>query len=188
MSDPFVEMAQNNMGWLEKLLKGLPGISGYVNKELRRDADKQVRELLAGALEQSKASIVELQKRLLKGGGLQYMDDVDEAMVKLQTLVDRVTTASYGYAGLFDAVRIKEEQIDALVRFDQAVAAQVGGLNEAINAVAMAIGSGENLGATISRLTQTVTNLHMLYDRRREAVVSPDLLSQPGYAPPVQSS
>jgi hypothetical protein len=68
------------------------------------------------------------------------------------------------------------------------VAAQVGGLNEAINAVAMAIGSGENLGATISRLTQTVTNLHMLYDRRREAVVSPDLLSQPGYAPPVQSS
>jgi hypothetical protein len=52
----------------------------------------------------------------------------------------------------------------------------------------MAIGSGENLGATISRLTQTVTNLHMLYDRRREAVVSPDLLSQPGYAPPVQSS
>ena len=69
MSDPFVEMAQNNMGWLEKLLKGLPGISGYVNQELRRDADKQVRELLAGALEQSKASIVELQKRLLKGGG-----------------------------------------------------------------------------------------------------------------------
>jgi len=186
MSDPFVDLAKNNMGWFEKLLKGLPGISGYVDKELRRDADKQVRELLAGALEQSKASIFELQRRLLKGGGLQYMDDVDEALVKLQTLIDRVKTASYGYAGLFDAVRIQEGQIDALVRFDQAVAAQVGGLNEAINALAMAIG-GDNLGAAIAQLTQTVTNLHMLYDRRREAVMSPELLSQPGYAPPVQT-
>ena len=38
------------------------------------------------------------------------MDDVDDAIVKLQTLIDRVKTASYGYAGLFDAVRIKEAQ------------------------------------------------------------------------------
>src|SRR5215213_11405727 len=122
MSDQFVDFAKSQMGAIERLLKGLPGISGYVDKELRRDADKRVREGLVQTLEHSKSELMDIQNRLLSSGGLLYMDDVDQAVVKLQTLIDRIKTASYGYAGLFDAVRIREEQLDALHHFDQALA------------------------------------------------------------------
>ena len=184
MSDQFVESAKQQMGAVERLLKGLPGISGYVDKELRRDADKRVRESIALELEQSKASLMDAQNALLKGGGLALMDDVDEAVVKLGTLIDRIKTASYGYAGLFDPARIKEAQLDALYRFDTALAQQVGVINTAIGALAQAIDARGNIAGAAAALTKTVVAMSQLFDRRREAVVAPDLLAQPGYAPP----
>jgi hypothetical protein len=188
MSDQFVDFAKSQMGAIERLLKGLPGISGYIDKELRRDADKRVREGLVQLLEHSKSELMDIQNRLLSGGGLLYMDDVDQAVVKLQTLIDRVKTASYGYAGLFDAVRIKEDQLDALNRFDVAMINEVGQLNEAITALSNAVADNSNIGPVASRVTKVVADLNRLYDKRKDAIVSPDLLSQASYAPPVPAA
>lgn len=185
MSDQFVESAKQQMGAVERLLKGLPGISGYVDKDLRRDADKRVREGIVLTLQQSQASLTDVQNALLKGGGLALMDDLDEASVKLQTLTDRIRTASYGYAGLFDAVRIKEQQLDALNRFDVALAGQIGAIDAAIAAVAQAVDERGNIGGAIADLTKTVTAMARLFDRRQEAIMTPDLLAQPDFAPPV---
>jgi len=187
MSDKFVDFAKSQMGAVERLIKGLPGIGGYIDKELRRDADKRVRESIALSLEQSKAALLDIQNRLLKGGGLALMDDVEDAIVKLQTLTDRVKTASYGYAGLFDAVRIKEAALDALNRFDLAMAQQVGSINSAIATLAQSVEERGNIGAAVDQVTKTVTDLSRLFDRRKEAIVSPDLLSQTDYAPEPQA-
>ena len=62
MADNFVEFAKGQMGAVERLLKGLPGISGYIDKDLRRDADKRVRDAVASSLDQSKAAITAVQK------------------------------------------------------------------------------------------------------------------------------
>ena len=188
MSDQFVDFAKSQMGAVERLLKGLPGIGGYIDKELRRDADKQVREGLARTLEQSKAELLEIQNRLLSGGGLLYMDDVDRAIVKLQTLIDRIKTAAYGYAGLFDAVRIKEGALDALNRFDVAMVGEVGQLNESITALSNAVADNQNVQPVISRVTKVVSDLNLLFDKRKDAIVSPELLDQPDYAPPAETA
>lgn len=184
MADNFVEFAKSQMGAVEKLLKGLPGISGYIDKELRRDADKRVREAIATALDQSKAALIGVQNALLKGGGLALMDDVNAALVNLQTLTDRIKTASYGYAGLFDPVRIKEQQLDALVRFDKALAQQVGIVNEKIAALAQAVKEKAGVDAAIEQLNQTVNELNALFAKRSQAVEQPGLLDDPAYAPP----
>jgi hypothetical protein len=188
MSDQFVDFAKSQMGAIERLLKGLPGISGYIDKELRRDADKRVREGLVQTLEHSKSELMDIQNRLLSSGGLLYMDDVDQAVVKLQTLIDRIKTASYGYAGLFDAVRVKEEQLDALNRFDVAMVTEVGRLNEAITALSNAVADNNNIASAAGRVTKTVADLNRLYDKRKDAIMSPDLLSQAEYAPPATST
>ncbi|MBK8048857.1 MAG: hypothetical protein IPK16_18085 [Anaerolineales bacterium] len=185
MSDQFVEYAKSQMGVIERLLKGLPGIGGYIDKELRRDADKRVRDGLAQLLDQDKAALLEVQNKLLNSGGLLFMDDLDGAIVKLQTLIDRVKTASYGYAGFFDAQRIKEPQLDALYRFDVAMVQEAGVLGGAIEALRNAVADKSNIGPTIDRVTQTIADLGRLYDKRKEAILAPDLLAQPGYAPDV---
>ena len=83
MSDQFVEEAKARMGAIERLLKGLPGIRGYVDKELRRDADNRLREMIAGQLEEQKQSLLHVQRMLLEGKGLLWMDNVDQAVQKL---------------------------------------------------------------------------------------------------------
>ncbi|RME51019.1 MAG: hypothetical protein D6790_20485, partial [Caldilineae bacterium] len=114
MSERFVDKAKEQMGAIERLLKGLPIIRGYVDKDLRREADRRLRQTIAAGLEAEKQRLYDLQKIFLRSGGLRYMDDLDGAVQKLQTLIDRIKTASYGYAGLLDAVKIREEQLNAL--------------------------------------------------------------------------
>lgn len=176
MSERFVEQAKANMGAVERLFKGLPGISGYVDKELRRDADKRLRELLALQLTEQKQQLFALQKQLLNSGGLRWLDDVDQVIQKLQTLTDRIRTASYGYAGLFDAVKIREEQLAALHQFDVDLANHVKAIGEILPRLQAAIASNESLQSALQELSQAVTEMDTLFDHRREAILSPDLL------------
>lgn len=187
MADNFTEFAKSQMGAVEKLIKGLPGIGGYIDKELRRDADKRVREAIAASLDQSKAALIGVQSALLKGGGLTLMDDINEAVVALQTLADRIKTASYGYAGLFDPVRIKEEQLDALVRFDKALAQEIGAVNEKIAALASAVKEHSDINTALDQLNQKVAELSMLFSKRSQVIETPGLLDDPAYAPPADA-
>ena len=107
MSDRFVNEAKERMDALSGLIKGLPGIQGYIDKELDRDADKRLRTMIAEQLNTQRRLLLDAQKRLLKSGGLQWVDDVDEAVSKMQILIDRVKTASMGYAGLFDPAPVR---------------------------------------------------------------------------------
>mgnify|MGYP003382442842 CR=1 FL=1 len=184
MADNFVEFAKGQMGAVERLLKGLPGISGYVDKDMRRDADKRVRDAIAASLAQSQAALTAVQNALLKGGGLAMMDEVNDVAVNLQTLADRIKTASYGYAGLFDAARIKEQQIDALVRFDRAMAVEVGAIDASIAALAQAVKERTDVEAAIEQLGAKVQEMNLLFSKRSEAVQAPGLLDEPGFAPP----
>jgi hypothetical protein len=183
MSDQFVDAAKGRMGAIERLLKGLPGISGYVDKELRRDADKRLRELIAGQLEEQKQALLEVQRMLLDGKGLLWMDNVDQAVQKLQILIDRIKTASYGYAGLFDPVRIREEALDALHRFDAAMAERVVDVQMGVGALRQAVSEGGDIGGQVRKLIDTLADLNTLYGKRQEAILSPDLLGKPGYGP-----
>jgi len=185
-SDRFVEQVDAQMGAVERLLKGLPGVKGYVEKEARRDADKRVRLFIAGELSATKSRLQDGQKKLLSGGGLRYLDRVDAVVVKLQTLIDRIKTASYGYAGLFDTVRIKDEQLKALHRFDVAMAQRVAELDAAVDKLIIA--ASDNNGSieeSIDNLTVDVTALNNLYAKRSEAIVAPDELLTSDYAPEI---
>lgn len=184
MSNPFVDKAKDEMGAIERLLKGLPIIRGYVDKELRRDADYRLRQTIASELDTEKQRLYTLQQKLMSSGGLRYIDDVDVAVQKLQTLADRVRTASYGYAGLFNAVRIREEELDALHQFDVALASHTYEVREAIDALATAIGENEGVTEAIDALVAKTGELNRLFDQRQRAVEDPNLL-QTESVPPV---
>jgi len=177
MTNPFVDKAKENMGTIERLLKGLPIVRGYVDKELRREADYRLRQTIAGALESEKQRMYDLQKKLLKGGGLLYMDDLDSAVTQVQKLADRVKTASYGFAGLLDAVKIQEDQLDALHRFDVGLAARTYEVQEAVDGLSSAVEQKTGIGDAIDSLTEKLGELNRLYDARHKAVEDPDALS-----------
>ena len=175
-SDQFLDQANEQMGAVERLIKGLPGVQGYVEKETRRDADKRLRLYIAKSLSDMQRRLLRGQQDLLDNSGLKDIDRMDSVLRRLQTLIDRIKTASYGYAGFFDTVRVKEQQLKALHRFDVAMAQQAAGLETTADALIQAIRNNEGVREKITELSDEIDDLDALFAKRGEAVVSPDLL------------
>ena len=103
---------------LKKLIAKLPGFKGYFAMVDRRQADKVLREVIADRFQAQWARLSAIQRDMVKAGKIELVDDVEEASIKLRTFVDRVKTASYGYTGFFDAVKIGEAELTQLYNYD----------------------------------------------------------------------
>ncbi len=165
-----VDRMKSQMSAIERALAGLPGAREYKEKELRRAADRQVRDALARLLEDQRDRLAGLQLDLVQGGELEWADDLERAVGKLQLLMDQVKTAAYGYAGFFDADKVREAELEALVRFDQEMVRRVGELQERIGSVAQALSSQGDIGQAIRDLVDSLADLHQRWRHRGEAM------------------
>jgi hypothetical protein len=184
MSDSFVQQSKDQQHVLERLIKGLPGIRGYTDKEMRRDADYRVRQLIADELDRTRNALLDSQKRLLNSGGLAFLDDLDVAVSKVQNLSDRVRTASYGYAGFFNTVRVGQDELNALYNFDVAMLKDVARMDTAVASLNASLDNQTAVAAQIDQTIAAASDLTALFDRRARAIESPELLVAPDYAPP----
>lgn len=139
MGSNLADQLKNDRGGFSKLLSHIPGFKGYMEKETRRDADKLIRDTLVTRFDQQLRRLTGVQNDLIDNGGLDYVDDVEGAAVKLRTFIARVKTAPRGYAGMFDAVHVREEQLDLLYNFDAQLLSEVDHMSSAIDGVSAAV-------------------------------------------------
>ena len=156
--------------WIEKISTKIPGYSGYVDKEGRRDADKRHRENLANRLRAIKAPLTEFMKELTNSGRLFEINPVDSALKKLDKVENRVRGATYGYGGFFDAVKIEEAQLDAIYRFDLSLAEQVEKLEAAVAALRAQGGTPDGLKTAAAQLNSALDAFDRSFDDRYKAI------------------
>jgi len=165
-----VDKAREAAGGVEKFFAKLPGVKGYKEKEIRREADKRLRDSLARRIGTQRRKLSALQLELLTSGGLELMDDLDRAVGKAQLLIDRVNRASYGYAPFFDLERIKEEELDQLFLFDQQLAERLPGLSLAVDRVAEAVAASEGVEDALAGVMEVLVELNDLFGQRSESI------------------
>ena len=165
------ETVDQALGGLERLVGKIPGYAGYKDKELRREADKLLRMELASRFDDQRKRLNELQTQLISQAQIEFVDDLDRAVTKLQLLIDRIKSASYGYAGLFDAVKVKEEQLDALYEFDNQMMDYVDETAAGVDQVASAISAKEGILAAINDLVETTNDANLAFGHREEAIL-----------------
>ena len=165
-----LEKIKGNMFGLERgIAEKLPGYKGYKQKELRRDADKLMRDTLAAKLRTVKKQIDVLQQDLISVGKYDLLDDAESAATQLQTFIDRIRTASYGYGGLFSAVRVKEEELDKVYEFDAALLDYVDRLESAIGRVREEL-AGESAQSLLLILRDLTREANSTFDERQEVI------------------
>jgi hypothetical protein len=112
--------------FIEKMIRWVPGYTGYADKESRRNTDKLLRMHLAAKLEESKTAFDSMVSGLSqKPEALDILNTAGSVTKLLEKLVDRLKLADYGYAGFFDGQKIMEPQLDALYKFDQELAVAI---------------------------------------------------------------
>jgi hypothetical protein len=136
-------------GWaesVERLVRWIPGLGRYHDREGLREADKQVRLYLAGLLAELPPPLEAAQRRLVAAGKLEQLLALDRIGRLVWTLADRVRFASYGFAGVFDLHKIREQELTALHQFDLGLLEAVPRLRERVEALAAAADTGDVSG------------------------------------------
>jgi hypothetical protein len=158
-------------GTLEKLAGKIPGYHGYKEKEMRREADKLLRMHISERFQEQRTKLSNVQNQLASEGKLEDLGLLERVMLQLQLLIDRLKVAGYGYAGLFDAVRVKEEQLDALYIYDSALTSSVDQLAEKMDKLAIAAMSGEELRPLANDTLLLLQELNTTLDRRKDVIL-----------------
>lgn len=168
MSD-ILQRVSDERDIFKKLLAKIPGFKGYIERGDRRMSDKLLREQVASEFEGLYQRVSSLQRDLISQGEIEYIDDLETSVIKLRQFIDRVKTASYGYAGIFDAIKIKEEELDQVYQYDYALLALSDEVSSAIDNVETSMGT-EGLDAAIRHLISVSQECVDAFNKRSEVM------------------
>lgn len=170
MLNDLFERIKGDQDVFKKLGSYIPGFNGYIERQNRRAADKLLRETVARRYEELWGRASNLQTELVNQGKVAFLDDMERAALALRTFADKIKTASYGYSGFFDAIKINEAELTQLYTFDAAffeLANQIGG---ALDNVEASLGDEAGLPAAIRHLITLAKGAVETFDRRYEVI------------------
>jgi len=154
----------------KKIASKIPGFGGYIERSKRRDSDKLVRETIFDRFRELEGRVSKLQRDFISQGEITYLDELEATAIKLRTFADRVRTATRGYAGLFDAVKINEEELVKLYEYDAAMLELTDSVGSAIDNVEASIGT-DGLPAAIRNLEAKAQECIDTFERRELVLV-----------------
>jgi hypothetical protein len=169
MSDLF-DRVTADQDIFKKIFSKIPGFSGYIERQNRRASDKLLRETVANHFELLWQRISTIQKDLISAGSIEYLDDMESSAIKLRQFIDRVRTASYGYSGFFDAIKINEQELTQVYQYDYTLLQLEDVVSKAIDNVDASVGS-DGLPAAIRNLTNTARQCVEAFDKRTEVMI-----------------
>ena len=167
MSDFFGRVTEDQDPF-KKLASYIPGFKGYIERDNRRSADKLLRDTVARRFEETYKRISALQADIISQGNIEFVDDLEKAALLTRTFTDKIRNATYGYSGLFDAVKINEEELSKIYSFDSAFFELADQIKNALDTVEASLGNTEALPATIRNLVTLTRQAVSTYEQRYE--------------------
>lgn len=164
-----LDKVKDGMSGLENLVAKIPGYSGYKEKEVRREADKLLRDHIVNRMRTVKSQLDMLQQDLIAAGKFNLLTETGSAATQIQTFIDRVRTASYGYAGLFDAARVKEDDLDRVYQFDASLVDYAERIEGAISRARAEL-HGEESRSLILLVRDLAREANTVFDERQDVL------------------
>lgn len=171
LQDQIFGKVTGDMDIFKKILSKVPGFSGYMERQSRRDSDKLLRDTIFKRFRELEDRVSSLQRDFLSSGDIALLDDIERSAIKLRTFADRVRTAPRGYSSLFEAVKINEDELAKLYQYDASLLDKVDEVVRAIDNIQSSVGT-DGLKAAIRNLETVSNDCIQAYDRREEVVVS----------------
>ncbi len=170
MGNDLYDRIVSQRGSWEDLLTRIPllgdNIEDYFNMSAQRDADRIIREHIAGKLREQLTRMAQIEKTILDNGGLRYMSKTRSAKTRLQTLADRIGTAAPGYA-FTGALHVGQEELFQIYAFDEAMLRYVDQVREAMDGLQQAAVANEGIDEAIGALEAVVAEADSAFGMRQ---------------------
>ncbi|MBO3803736.1 MAG: hypothetical protein JTT11_07720 [Candidatus Brockarchaeota archaeon] len=157
----------------EKILRYIPGYKGYKQKEIRRETDRLVRSKVAAFVESSRKKL----DRALGAATKERVDErarkIDRLSKELAMLAGKIRHAPHGYAGLFDAIKVREEELDNLVEFDASLTELSRKVDETCRSALSAAERGkfDELDEALDQVDELTGRMEEMLSRRDETLL-----------------
>ena len=157
---------------LERLVRIVPGVAGYQDRENARETDKLVRMRLSDELRHLMRDLEEAKRRLTDARDLSQLPLLDRLAGKLEKLGRTVEYAGRGYRGLFDLHKVEMKTLEQLYAFDV-------GLFETLTAVkakAAAVRQSHQDPSAVKRagdeMEAALDDFERTFDKRRQILTA----------------
>ncbi|RLE92283.1 MAG: hypothetical protein DRN04_10740 [Thermoprotei archaeon] len=154
---------------IERLSMLIPGYRGYKQKELIREDDRLVREKAALKIDEAKRLLEEVMPSY--SGDYEVLEKMDSLRKDLEALAQKIRHASLGYRGLFDRVKIREEELRKLLDYDYKLVTLAEEINKSVKNLASLLSEKSRLVAGIAEVKSKVLELDLVVSKRSEVAV-----------------
>lgn len=103
---------------VEKWLGVIPGIGTYRKREKLRETDQKLRAYLSAQLQEVRSAFERIILELSLPKKMEVLSKINEAASQLQQVADSIKFANYGYTGIFDLKKIREDELKKIYDFD----------------------------------------------------------------------
>jgi hypothetical protein len=171
ISDLYDEMGDEESG-LEKLLNKIPGLSGYREKGRRREADELLRQTIASRLEEARVQLGAVSEALARDiiKAIDHAEPLGRVDTRLVGLIGTVHDAPQGYAGFFDSVKVKEDDLARFYAFDEAMVNNADEIAAGVAALEKAVDADEMIAEAIRSLDDLVRGANTQFSSRDEVI------------------
>ena len=152
----------------------VPGYRAYRAREKLRDADKKVREFLAGKLTSVKEKLTNIKRRLTDAGRLKGLDKIDFVIRKLERIRDTALFAERGFSGVFDPNKVREDKLAELYRYDRALIERVEVMIATLEEFTASPAPGADIASMTAKLDDLLDRFDAELSRRGELIGSID--------------
>ncbi len=160
------DKAKEDRNWLERMMDKVLGFRGYRQQDERRETDKILRTHLADRLDGLRSNLDPMMRDLTNSGGLMVVGEVDRVKKTLEGLANRIRYMSYGYTGMFAAVKIEEPELDKLYNFDSALVDRIDELQEIQQDLLSTVSDHDRLKSEVNRTLGVIREFEEHLDRR----------------------
>ena len=95
---------------------------------------------------------------------------MESAAFKIRRFIDRVKTASYGYAGLLDVVKVDDAALQQLYDYDLYLFKLAESIKSAVDVVESNIEKNEEIETAIRNLVSVAQECITAFNRRSEVI------------------
>lgn len=164
------ETIVGEQSFLGKIASKIPGFSGYVERGRRREADQIIRETIGARLEDERLRLSNVHQDLSSDIilAIDHAEPLGRAESRMMGLINKIRSAPQGYAGFFDAVKIKEDDLARIYQFDAGMMDYVDEIAADIDALQIAVQDSSNIDGAIRALDTSVQEASATFNSRQE--------------------
>lgn len=168
----FYDKIVGDSGRLRNLLSKLPGLSGYMERGRRREADQLLRDTITGRLEQARLNYSAVYQTVSRDifMAMDYAERMGRADNLMMGLIGKIKDAPVGYAGFFSAIKVNEEDLARLYAFDEQMLNHTDQIQAEVDVLVKAVNDGGDLGTPLAALTTALLDANEIFNSRQEVL------------------